>query len=432
LDILVAEMHTSAKRRVTLFLQRKLPTEWIETIISTAGSHNAKIADVDGNGVPDIIGKNYEGDMRPRIWFGEITKGTLPLGRWKRHLLLKNLPYQVTFIRAGDLNGDGLADIVAGGWWWRNPGVIGSTWERNEFGGRLKNAAVLYDFDGNGSLDVLGTNGMIRGGQFFVALNSGNGEFLVKGVGHASRGDFLQGAAVGRLDGDGVQVVLSWHNGARDSPGIGTEWLRVPKNVSGAWKLEQLSRFSNEEEIALGDVDGDGRLDIHLGSHWLRNLGSGKFDLKTGIKVTVGSVDRLRLADMDSDGDLDVVTGFEHTRKLAWAENGTTGGAGPWTVHPIASEFLHMSLDVGDIDRDGDIDVVSGAHKQNGEVMIYENSQNGTQWKSHIVDRGAPNIDHHMGTQLIDLDADGDLDIISVGWSPATITIYENLAIRHK
>jgi hypothetical protein len=432
LDVLVAEMHTSAWRRVTVFLQGKRDGEWVESIVSTTGSHNAKIADVDGNGVPDIVGKNYEGDMRPRIWFGRITKEKLPLGGWRRYVLAKGLPYQATFIRAGDVSGDGRVDIVAGGWWWKNPGDIGAKWERHEFGGGLKNAAVLYDFDANGSLDVVGTSGMVRGGQLHVGLNSGNGRFLVKRVGRASRGDFLQGAAVGRLDGDGVQVVLSWHNGARASPRIGTEWLRVPKDVSRDWKLEKLSEFSNEEDIALGDIDGDGRLDIHLGSHWLRNSGSGRFDLKTGMTVTAGSVDRLRLADIDNDGDLDVVAGFERTRKLAWAENGTPGNGRPWKVHPIAAEFLHMSLNVGDIDGDGDIDVVSGAHRGRGEVVIYENSRNGMTWNRHIVDRGAPDVDHHMGTHLVDLDADGDLDIISVGWNPTSVTIYENLPIGTK
>ena len=36
-------------------------------------------------------------------------------------------------------------------------------------------------------------------------------------------------------------------------------------------------------------------------------------------------------------------------------------------------------------------------------------------------------IDHHDGTQAVDLDHDGDLDIISVGWSNPKIWIYENL-----
>jgi hypothetical protein len=430
LDIFVAEMHTSAHRRIAVFLQGKDSSEWIEKVVSNVGSHNAKVADIDGDGIPDIVGKNFERDMRPRIWYGAITKIKLPLDRWKSHLLMKKLPYQTTFIRAGDLNGDGRPEIVTGGWWWENPGWIESKWRRHEFGGGLKNAAVVYDFDGDGLADVLGTDGTVRGGRFYLAMNSGGGNFAVKKIAAPSRGDFLQGAVAGRLDGDGVQVVLSWHNGDRVSPKIGTELLHVPDNIAGDWKLEQLSALTNEEEIALGDIDGDGRVDIHLGTDWLRNMGGGKFERREGLKIAKGSVDRLRLADVDNDGDLDVVIGLEHAKGLIWGENRKMDDAVTWIVHPIAADFLHMSLDLGDIDGDGDIDVVSGAHKKRGEVMLYENLGKGARWKGHLVDSGAPNIDHHMGTQLVDLDGDGDLDIISVGWRDRSVTIYENLAIN--
>lgn len=39
-----------------------------DVLFSHARTYNAKVGDIDGNGYPDIIGKNYEGDKRPRIW----------------------------------------------------------------------------------------------------------------------------------------------------------------------------------------------------------------------------------------------------------------------------------------------------------------------------------------------------------------------------
>ncbi|MCG8546212.1 MAG: VCBS repeat-containing protein [Alphaproteobacteria bacterium] len=428
-DVMVAEMHTSRRRRITIFLQGDDVTKWNELVVATVGAHNARAADLDGDGVLDLITKNFEGDMRPRVWFGGKAAKKLPLDRWRRHVIARRLPHRATFIRAGDLNGDRLPDIIAGGWWWANPGTAEAPWKRHSVGGRYKNMAVVHDFDGDGDLDLLGTDGDVSGSNFYLASNSGRGDFIVTSVGPAADGDFLQGAAVGSFLGTGTQVVLSWHNGARTKPVKGTQWYRVPTDPKTPWRWERIHAFSNEEEISLGDVDGDGGLDIHLGSHWLQNDGEGAFKLMPAVRLPKGSVDRVRLADIDGDGDLDVVIGAERAKHLLWGENPGPGDNGLWKHHTIASAFLHMSLDVADIDGDGDLDVVSGAHKGDGKVAIYENSHQGKRWRSHTVDPGIRTVDHHAGTQLVDIDGDGDLDIVSVGWKKTSVTLYENLAI---
>jgi hypothetical protein len=87
-----------------------------------------------------------------------------------------------------------------------------------------------------------------------------------------------------------------------------------------------------------------------------------------------------------------------------------------------------MSLDLADMDRDGDIDVVVGEHNPNdpasAKLIIFENTDGaGGTWSQHIVYTGD---EHHDGAQIVDLDNDGDLDIISIGWNNSKVVWYEN------
>jgi hypothetical protein len=198
--------------------------------------------------------------------------------------------------------------------------------------------------------------------------------------------------------------------------------------TDAAWPLSSISATTNEEQVPTGDLDGDGDTDIHLGSEWLRQESNGSFSTQSGVTVTGGVPDRVVVADVEGDGDLDVVIGVEFAQRLVWGESTDSGQT--WTEHLIATDVDYFSVDAADIDRDGDVDVVGGAHQGSGEVYIYENNGDGSSWITHTVDEGdSPLIDHHDGTQLVDMDLDGDLDIISIGWTKKSVTIYENLAI---
>ncbi len=77
---------------------------------------------------------------------------------WSRHKI-DDLPARAMFIQAGDLDNDGRKDLIAGGWWWKNPGSFGVSWSRRVLGEPLRNMAAVHDFDGDGDLDVVGTEG---------------------------------------------------------------------------------------------------------------------------------------------------------------------------------------------------------------------------------------------------------------------------------
>ena len=145
-----------------------------------------------------------------------------------------------------------------------------------------------------------------------------------------------------------------------------------------------------------------------------------------------GSPDRNQLADVNGDGRLDAVVGYEATNslgKLAWYEQ-PTNPTGIWTEHVIDNIIGPMSVGVRDMDFDGDLDVVAGEHTKRdpsaGRLFVFENADGqGTSWTRHLVYTGD---EHHDGAHIVDIDGDGDYDIVSIGWVNDKVVLYENLS----
>ncbi len=393
--------------------------------------HESRLGDIDGDGDLDILGKPYNFETpRLHIWLNETNNPTtLDLSRWRRHVIDPARPDRAIFVLHGDFDGDGFPDIVSGAWWYRNPGRTDGNWVRSPIGEPLRNAAILADLDNDGDLDIFGTQGRgsERNGRFAWAQNEGD-SFVVRTNLASSAGDFLQGAVSARFTPDGpLEIALSWHEAGR-----GIQKLRIPDNPTvETWSLRTISPLSQDEQLSAGDIDRDGDIDLLLGTRWLRN-DDGAWTLLV-IHNGPGSPDRNRLADINRDGRLDAVVGFEAigvTGKLLWYEQGADPAA-PWIEHIIAVDVIGpMSLDVGDIDGDGDLDIVVGEHdpsrSERARLLIFENDDGyGQRWQRWIVYTGD---EHHDGAQLVDIDNDGDLDIISIGWSHNRVLLYENLA----
>lgn len=352
---------------------------------------------------------------------------TLPLDRWKRHVVDAKKPWRSIFIAAADLDGDGQGDIVTGGWWYRNPGSSGNGWQRRVIGAPLNNMAAIFDFDGDGDIDILGTGGKASesNSKFVWARNDGAGAFDILQNIPAGEGDFLQGVAVARFTGE-LGVALSWHG-----DGSGIQLLTLPTSpATENWSWSRISGVSQDEQLSAGQIDGQNGPDLLLGTQWLRRQGE-QWSVAPLLE-NLGTPDRNRLADMNHDGRLDAVVGYEAINrlgKLAWYEQPATPGQF-WVEHLIGEVIGPMSVDVGDLDKDGDLDVVVGEHNyarpETAKLIVFENQDGrATTWKQHVVHTGD---EHHDGAVLTDIDADGDLDIVSIGWKEPEVWLYENLA----
>ena len=365
---------------------------------------------------------------------------------WTVHQLEAN-PYTAVYtIPDFDLDGDGLKDIVTGGWWYKNPGSASGNWVKKSIGGNFGNVVHVYDFDGDGHMDLLGTQkgpaGLeYRSERLLWAKNDGNGNFTIyNNIPVVNTGywePFLAGIAGGNFGlGSPYQMAINW-NGAESNDSPVQLLTPSPNPTTGTWTLIDISNDSSGEDIVAGDIDGDGYLDLFQGINWLRNEGNGNWTtFSTGITYAT-TPDRVQLADFNGDGRLDGVVGqlglgsSNAKYEFAWFES-PADPAQPWIKHVLSNDVKgSLSVFAIDIDFDGDMDIVVGEWLGSHRLLAFENDLcNSGQFILRVLDDGALNLEHHDGAMVTDIDNDGDLDVISNGWRKNMVPrIYENTSV---
>jgi hypothetical protein len=326
-------------------------------------------------------------------------------------------------IDAGDMDGDGDLDVVSGRYVYRNPGGDMKAWDRFDVGANV-DGMVAVDVDGDAHADVIAQ--ALPEVVWLEAEDAGLQAWRRTVIGTLPRTGHNngQGYGTGDLDGDGrPEVLLTAADGIYASV--------IPKDpTAGEWPWVRVVTRGSDEGFAVADMDGDGDADLVGGDGppgdeeptlvaWWANPGSLDGTWRRHVVgETAHAVDRVVAADLDGDGRTDVAVseerypGKEPDANLWWFR-ATAEAEAPFERHHLVEQYSMNNLDAGDVDGDGDVDLVTNEHKgPHLRVQVFENDGKGA-FTPKEIDRGK---ECHLGMRLYDLDGDGDLDIVGHAW----------------
>ena len=351
-----------------------------------AQSRTADAADLDGDGDLDVVTVSRAENL---IAWHENEDGK---GAFSRRKVISNQTIGANDVILADLDADGKPDVVYAAstsntiGWHRNLGS-GNFGEANLLSTNALNANGLHvaDLDNDGDLDVLAASEADDTVGWFANID-GKGTFTDRQV-ITSEADSARSVFAADLDGDGDLDVLS--ASARDDI---VAWYENEDGVGQFGSRQTISipnsAVSRANFVSAADLDGDGDLDVLTASYndkevsWYENIdGLATFGEEKVLMQDVGHprprYDSVWAADIDSDGDLDVVSSAEFGHLTFWVEN--LDGSGVFAeMRPIGpkSEMTGGTFRIVDLDQDGDLDILAGSDHE-GIIAWHENRQVG-------------------------------------------------------
>lgn len=393
---------------------------------ATDGPRSVRLADGNGDGRMDLFVASRLDDTLS--WFPNL--GGTSFGDQQK-LATPDLNGPES-IHLSDLDGDGDLDLsVALYWdtkiaWFRNEGQGNFGAQRdvsvNANRGQYVGSA---DVDGDGDLDLLGASYFELDNRLVWFPNSdGKGTFGSEQI-ISTDVVGIEAFAIGDANKDGLPDVVSAsaidnkvvvHQNS--SPGRFSVITQVTSDASGA------------AATSLADLDGDGDLDLIVAAYWdnevawYENLdGQGHFGRQRVITQAAKRAQHATTSDLDGDGDLDLLVASSADGTVSWFPN--ADGRGNFGAERILSDRLGGPVFVtnGDLDGDGDQDVVS-ASSDDSIVAWYKNLDGqGTFGSLQILTRRAIGVEW---VRPVDLDGDGDLDLVTASFEDDNIGWFEN------
>ncbi|MGI4875287.1 MAG: FG-GAP-like repeat-containing protein [Janthinobacterium lividum] len=348
----------------------------------------------------------------------------------------------------GDVDGDGDLDLVAVNY---STGASNSTVSVRLNGGDAtgsntgvfsgsQNVAVgispsdvaLGDVDNDGDLDLLAVN--YANGTVSVRLNggdnTGSNTGVFSGTQNVSVGTSPSALTLGDVDGDGDLDLLTTNST--------TSIVSVRLNTAGTFGGNQnVAVGSGPTAVSLGDVDNDGDLDLFAVNYGGSSVsvclnggnatGSNTGIFSAGVAVAVGShPTSLALDDIDGDGDLDLLASNSSSATVSVCLNGGSGSFSNGQTLAVGNNARGVVL--GDVDADGDLDLLV-ANLDDNNVSLRLNGGNATGSNTGLFSGGgelsagtAP-----LSLALGDVDGDGDLDLLTTNYlASGTVSVRLN------
>lgn len=227
------------------------------------------------------------------------------------------------------------------------------------------------------------------------------------------------GLAVGDLDRDGHPDVVSVHE---DSDHIRIAFGTAQPNTWINATLAEGRTARAAEDVTLGDVNGDGRIDAVFAcekGHLLccqappdaRDMTAWEC-IRPAPSLGRGSWIRVKLADMDGDGRLDILAANKgRTSFSVFYLDGPAIDPAAWKETVLGTTNTPINLMPIDLDRDGDLDAVAGS-RGDKKVVWFENLRAGREWREHLIHGGMPVITGFM-MQFLDINRDGRPDVVT-------------------